>query len=70
MLTIANLKAHAESFIATRLSQVEGEISSTAHALVRRFAEFVEGQEAEADAIKLLTDHGYTVSPPPTAITT
>lgn len=60
MLTIASLKSHVETFVSKELAAADVSF----HTTVRRFAEFVEGKEAEADAINLLTEHGYTVSPP------
>jgi hypothetical protein len=59
-VTIENLKAHVVAFI-----QAEGiELEGGAHKCLAKFAAFVEGKQAEQDAIDLLTARGYTINPP------
>jgi hypothetical protein len=59
-VTIENLKAHVLAFI-----QAEGiELEGGAHKCIAKFAAFVEGKQAEQDAIDLLTARGYTINQP------
>ena len=59
-VSIENLKAHVLAFI-----QAEGiELEGGAHKCLAKFAAFVEGKQAEQDAIDLLTAHGYTINQP------
>ena len=59
-VSIENLKAHVLAFI-----QAEGiELEGGAHKCLAKFAAFVEGKQAEQDAIDLLTSHGYTINQP------
>ena len=59
-VSIENLKAHVLAFI-----QAEGiELEGGAHKCLAKFAAFVEGKQAEQDAIDLLTAHGYTIIQP------
>ena len=59
-VTIENLKAHVLAFI-----QAEGiELEGGAHKCIAKFAAFVEGKQAEQDAIDLLVSKGYTVNVP------
>lgn len=62
-ITIADLKAHVVAFIHKEAAGLDGEV----HRLVARFAEFVEGKQAVADAKALLEAEGFTVIPPPSA---
>ena len=60
-VSIENLKAHVLAFI-----QAEGiELEGGAHKCLAKFAAFVEGKQAEQDAIDLLTARGYTISQQP-----
>jgi uncharacterized protein YheU (UPF0270 family) len=55
-----NLKQHFEDFIAR-----EGHaIGSAEHTAAKRFAEFLQGRQAVANAVELLTGRGNTVSGP------
>ncbi len=59
-VSIENLKAHVLAFI-----QAEGiELEGGAHKCLAKFAAFVEGKQAEQDAIDLLTARGYTINKP------
>ena len=59
-VSIENLKAHVLAFI-----QAEGiELEGGAHKCLAKFAAFVEGKQAEQDAIDLLTKLGYTINQP------
>lgn len=62
LITIQTLKDHIEGF----LSHTAQAVGSEWHKAAKTFAEYVEGKQAEADAIALLQSHGYTVTPPPT----
>lgn len=63
MISIASLKTHVESYVAEVAAEVDGPL----HTMLKKFAEFVEGKEAVADATALLVSKGYTVTPPPQA---
>jgi hypothetical protein len=55
-----SLKQHFEEFVAR-----EGHAAGTAeHAAVRKFAEFLQGKQAVANAVDLLTSRGNTVTGP------
>lgn len=59
-VSIENLKAHVLAFI-----QAEGiELEGGAHKCLAKFAAFVEGKQAEQDAIDLLVAKGYTINKP------
>ena len=59
-VTIENLKTHVLAFI-----QAEGiELEGGAHKCIAKFAAFVEGKQAEQDAIDLLVSKGYTINQP------
>lgn len=60
---VADLKAHVTNYIQITGKEVDGLI----HKELAKFAEFVEGKQAEADALALLQARGYTCTPPPTS---
>ena len=55
-----NIKQHAEDFIRTRGI----DLTQDFHGVLRSFATFVEGKQAEADAVALLQSRGYSVLAP------
>jgi hypothetical protein len=60
MNILTNLKQHFEDFVAR-----EGHAAGSAeHAAVRKFAEFLQGKQAVANAVDLLTSRGNTVTGP------
>ena len=60
LVKIEDLKAHVAAFVHQQGIEVDG----GAHKVIAKFAEFVEGKQAEQDAIDLLTSHGYTINQP------
>jgi hypothetical protein len=63
-IKIEDLEQHVTAFV----ESVDQSIDGPLHAAVQRFVVFVEGRvQAEADAVKLLQERGYTVTPPPQA---
>lgn len=55
-----SIKQHAEDFIHT----LGDDVDKGFHAVIRSFAIFVEGKQAEADAVALLQLRGYSVLAP------
>ena len=62
---VDDLKGHVDAFVAHEGQEIEGVF----HRALRKFAEWVEGKQAEADAKALLLSKGYTVQDPPTGQT-
>lgn len=62
-ISISDLKQHAETFVHNLGVGAEHEMAKA----IAAFTQFVEGKQAEADAVALLQAHGYTVTAPPTA---
>jgi len=65
-VAIADLKAHVDNYIAAKGMEVDGIV----HKELAKFAAFVEGKQAVADAISLLKANGYEViaSTAPTSV--
>lgn len=59
-IPLESLKAHVETFIAREAAGLSADV----HAVVRHFAEYIEGKQVLADAVSLLTAAGYSVGPP------
>lgn len=62
-ISIADVKAHLESFVRQQGLIIEG----MEHNTLMRFATFIEGKQAEADAQAYLISKGYTITPPAAA---
>ncbi len=60
-ISLSDLKLHVLAFVRRESAALSGEI----HSAVARFADFVEGQQAVADAVELLEKNGYTINSPP-----
>lgn len=61
-LSIETLKQHAEHYLAEVGVSADHAFANT----IKAFVAFVEGKNAEADAVALLESHGYTVTAPTT----
>ena len=59
-ISISDLKSHVETYV----GKVGLMIGGAEHAIVKRFVDFVQGKQAEVDAVSYLTAKGYTVTPP------
>ncbi len=60
IFTLGNLKDHLEAYLQPKLATLDGAY----HSAIRDFVAFVEGRQAEQDALDLLTKLGYTINQP------
>lgn len=57
-ISIADIKAHVLNFLLEKRVAID----TALHLELQAFAVFLEGKQAEADAVTLLTSKGYVVS--------